>query len=148
MLIDPVEERVERDTQLITELGLHLIYTGNSENILVLAHYFLTFLCEIITANTHVHADHITGSGKIKEKWSRCKSIISKASGAKADIHVEAGELVTIGNQEIEVRPTPGHTDGCVTYVHHKACKAFTGDAVLIRGCGRTDFQQGIISRK
>ncbi|CAH8306183.1 unnamed protein product [Eruca vesicaria subsp. sativa] len=77
------------------------------------------------------------------------KSVISKASGSKADMFLEPGDKVSIGDIYLEVRATPGHTAGCVTYVTGEEANqpqprmAFTGDAVLIRGCGRTDFQGG-----
>lgn len=119
-LIDPVLETVDRDLEVISDLGLEL------------THMF----------NTHCHADHITGTGTIKEKLLNAKSVIARASTARADIHIEDKEIVTVSkNIQIEVRATPGHTDGCVTYVFDDC--AFTGDALLIRGCGRTDFQGG-----
>ncbi|XP_013789204.1 persulfide dioxygenase ETHE1 homolog, mitochondrial-like, partial [Limulus polyphemus] len=121
VLIDPVLEQVDRDVKLVEELGLNLIYA----------------------ANTHVHADHITGTGRIKQKIPGCKSVIAKASEAKADVHLEQGEKLKFGEYELEARSTPGHTNGCLTYVCHNQKMAFTGDALLIRGCGRTDFQQG-----
>ncbi|KAF4519519.1 hypothetical protein B566_EDAN010704 [Ephemera danica] len=121
VLIDPVLETAERDAKMITELGFTLKYA----------------------MNTHMHADHITGSGKLKSLLPGCKSLISKASGAQADVHVEDGDMVQFGRHELEVRATPGHTNGCVTYVIKEQGLAFTGDALLIRGCGRTDFQEG-----
>ncbi|XP_029834497.2 persulfide dioxygenase ETHE1, mitochondrial [Ixodes scapularis] len=121
LLIDPVLEQVDRDTKLLSELGLKLVYA----------------------VNTHVHADHITGSGKLKERIEGCQSVISAASQAKADKHLTPGEVFGMGSIKLEARATPGHTSGCMTYVWHEQRKAFTGDAVLIRGCGRTDFQQG-----
>ncbi|XP_047059082.1 persulfide dioxygenase ETHE1 homolog, mitochondrial [Lolium rigidum] len=127
VLIDPVDRTVDRDLNLIKELGLKLIYA----------------------MNTHVHADHITGTGLIKTKLPGAKSVISKASKAKADRSVEHGEKIHFGNLFLEVRATPGHTAGCVTYVtgdtHDQPSPrmAFTGDALIIRGCGRTDFQGG-----
>jgi sulfur dioxygenase len=69
--------------------------------------------------------------------------MISKASGAKADLVVEPGDKIKFGKHELEVRSTPGHTNGCITYVCHEQGCAFTGDTLLIRGCGRTDFQEG-----
>ncbi|KAG6793719.1 hypothetical protein POTOM_002938 [Populus tomentosa] len=125
LLIDPVDKTVDRDLSLVKELGLKLIYA----------------------LNTHVHADHITGTGLIKTKSPGVKSIISKASGSKADILVEPGDKVSFGDLFLEVRATPGHTSGCVTYVtgdgpdQPQPRMVFTGDALLIRGCGRTDFQ-------
>uniref|UniRef100_A0A0D3CSX5 non-specific serine/threonine protein kinase n=1 Tax=Brassica oleracea var. oleracea TaxID=109376 RepID=A0A0D3CSX5_BRAOL len=128
LLIDPVDKTVDRDLKLINELGLKLVYA----------------------MNTHVHADHVTGTGLLKTKVPGVKSVISKASGSKADKFVEHGERVSIGDLYLEVRATPGHTAGCVTYVTGEGADqpqprmAFTGDAVLIRGCGRTDFQHSI----
>nr|CAH7719375.1 unnamed protein product [Callosobruchus chinensis] len=89
-----------------------------------------------------MHADHITGSGQLKT-ISGCKSIISKTSGADADIHVNEGDYVEFGDQKLEVLSTPGHTNGCCTFYCEEHGIAFTGDALLIRGCGRTDFQEG-----
>lgn len=127
LLVDPVDRTADRDLSLIKDLGLTLIYA----------------------INTHVHADHVTGTGVIKNKVPGVKSIISKASNAKADIFVAHGDKIHFGNLFLEVRATPGHTVGCVTYVtgdgpdQPQPRMAFTGDAVLIRGCGRTDFQGG-----
>ncbi|XP_022877408.1 persulfide dioxygenase ETHE1 homolog, mitochondrial-like [Olea europaea var. sylvestris] len=127
LLVDPVDKTVDRDLSLVKELGLKLLYA----------------------INTHVHADHVTGTGLIKSKAPGVKSIISKASNAKADLFVEPGDKICFGDLFLEVRSTPGHTLGCVTYVtgdgHNQPQPrmAFTGDALLIRGCGRTDFQGG-----
>uniref|UniRef100_A0A3B1K8E9 ETHE1 persulfide dioxygenase n=1 Tax=Astyanax mexicanus TaxID=7994 RepID=A0A3B1K8E9_ASTMX len=71
------------------------------------------------------------------------KSAISVHSGASADIMLSEGDTIKFGQQSLTVRETPGHTDGCVTFVTGDQTMAFTGDALLIRGCGRTDFQQG-----
>ncbi|RDX64888.1 Persulfide dioxygenase ETHE1-like, mitochondrial [Mucuna pruriens] len=125
LLIDPVDRTVDRDLSLIEQLGLKLVYA----------------------MNTHVHADHVTGTGLIKSKVPYVKSVISKASGASADFYVEPGDKIHFGDLFLEVRATPGHTLGCVTYVTGDAPDqpqprmAFTGDTLLIRGCGRTDFQ-------
>ncbi|XP_043113630.1 persulfide dioxygenase ETHE1, mitochondrial [Puntigrus tetrazona] len=121
VLIDPVLETVDRDLKLLSELGLTLK----------------------VALNTHCHADHITGSGLLKKKLFGLKSAISKHSGAAADIQLSDGDRVHFGKLYVTVRETPGHTDGCVTYVTEDERMAFTGDALLIRGCGRTDFQQG-----
>lgn len=121
IVIDPVRETADRDVRLVQDLGLKLLYA----------------------ANTHVHADHVTGTGQIKRQLIGCQSMISKASGASADVHIKEGDTVKFGRFSLEVRATPGHTDGCVTFVLHDQSMAFTGDALLIRGCGRTDFQQG-----
>lgn len=89
-----------------------------------------------------MHADHITGTGLLKKKVG-CKSVISKSSGAQADIKLEPGDCVEFGQFKLDAKPTPGHTNGCMTYVFMDQGMAFTGDTLLIRGCGRTDFQEG-----
>jgi sulfur dioxygenase len=92
--------------------------------------------------NTHAHADHITGSGLMKKLTNyQIKSVIGKRSSAQADIHLEDGDTFSYGKQTLKCLSTPGHTNGCFTYVSHSGKMAFTGDCVLIRGCGRTDFQ-------
>lgn len=121
ILIDPVLEHAERDAQLIKELGFTLKYA----------------------MNTHLHADHITGTGKLKKLLPGCQSLISRSSNADADVHVTPTDVVQFGCHCLTIRPTPGHTSGCVTYVSESQGLAFTGDALLIRGCGRTDFQEG-----
>ncbi|XP_068099431.1 persulfide dioxygenase ETHE1, mitochondrial [Hyperolius riggenbachi] len=121
VIIDPVLDTANRDAKLVKDLGLKMVYA----------------------VNTHCHADHITGTGALKKLIPGSKSVISKDSGAVADIHIQEGDLVKFGNFSLEARSTPGHTDGCLTYVLNDKTMAFTGDALLIRGCGRTDFQQG-----
>ncbi|MGI9305053.1 MAG: MBL fold metallo-hydrolase, partial [Gammaproteobacteria bacterium] len=120
-LIDPVFDQVRRDIALLEELGFRLRRT----------------------LETHVHADHVTGAWLLRE--SLCSSIgISRASNAQgADRYLEQGDTVGFGERALELRATPGHTHSCVTYVLDDHSMAFTGDALLIRGCGRTDFQQG-----
>jgi len=121
VLIDPVFEQARRDAALVHELGVRLLWT----------------------LETHVHADHVTGGWLLKH---RCGSRIalSAESGAEgADRLLEDGERVTFGERWLKVRATPGHTNGCVTYVLDDQSMAFTGDCLLIRGSGRTDFQQG-----
>jgi sulfur dioxygenase len=121
LLIDPVFEHARRDAALLRELGLTLA----------------------ATLETHVHADHVTGAWLLQQ---RCGSLIlvSAAGGAQgADRTLAHGERVEFGARHLQVRATPGHTNGCLTYVLDDESMAFTGDALLIRGCGRTDFQQG-----
>lgn len=125
VLIDPVYEKVDRDAALVRELGLKLLYT----------------------LETHVHADHVTGGWKLRELLGS-KIGISKASGAEgADLYLEDGDELRFGGRALRVRSTPGHTGGCVTYVMRGGEMAFTGDCLLIRGAGRTDFQQGDAAR-
>jgi len=125
VLIDPVLETVDRDLKLLEELGLTLK----------------------MAVNTHCHADHITGTGLLKQRLVVLKSGISKHSGAAADVLLGDGDKISFGKYSLTVRETPGHTDGCVTLVTGDQSMAFTGDALLIRGCGRTDFQQGCPKR-
>jgi glyoxylase-like metal-dependent hydrolase (beta-lactamase superfamily II)/rhodanese-related sulfurtransferase len=121
VLIDPVFENERRDVALLRELDLRLV----------------------ATLDTHVHADHVTGAWLLKK---RCGSriLLSAASAAvNADRLLKHGDKVVFGSRHLEVRATPGHTSGCLTYVLDDHGMAFTGDSLLIRGCGRTDFQQG-----
>lgn len=74
------------------------------------------------------------------------KSVIGKASGAKADVHVVDGDTISIGDGgklKLRCLSTPGHTNGCFSFVNDIVRCVFTGDALFVRGCGRTDFQQG-----
>nr|XP_002128021.1 persulfide dioxygenase ETHE1, mitochondrial-like [Ciona intestinalis] len=118
MIIEPVLECVERDLKLVNELGLNLIYG----------------------VNTHVHTDHTTGTGQIKKSIPNCKSVLGANSGGKADLYLKDGDNLLVGNLTVECRYTPGHTLGCFTFVLHEDRIAFTGDAVFVRGCGRTDL--------
>ena len=74
-----------------------------------------------------MHADHITGTGLLKKLVPGVESVISKAAGAKADVYLEPGDHIKFGKHQLEVRGTPGHTGGCVTYVSHEQGCAFTG---------------------
>jgi glyoxylase-like metal-dependent hydrolase (beta-lactamase superfamily II)/rhodanese-related sulfurtransferase len=121
VLIDPVFEQARRDAALIAELDLKLV----------------------ATLETHVHADHVTSAWLLKRQFGSAIAL-SAASGAEgADRVLSHGERVQFGPRYVEVRATPGHTHGCVTYVLDDESMAFTGDCLLIRGSGRTDFQQG-----
>ena len=120
-LIDPVFEQFRRDATLIEELELELRWA----------------------IETHVHADHVTAQGLLKQRFGATTVVSERAGAVCADKLVKHGDRIGIGRYELEVRETPGHTGGCVTYVCHAPRLAFTGDALLIRGCGRTDFQQG-----
>ncbi|HZQ72247.1 MAG TPA: MBL fold metallo-hydrolase [Burkholderiales bacterium] len=121
VLIDPVFDQALRDTALLEELGLKLRWT----------------------LETHVHADHVTAASLLKSRTGS-RIALSKESGAEgADRFLSPFEKVSFGKRHLEARPTPGHTSGCMTYVLDDRSMAFTGDALLIRGCGRTDFQGG-----
>jgi glyoxylase-like metal-dependent hydrolase (beta-lactamase superfamily II) len=120
VLVDPVIEHVERDYQLITELGLTLYYC----------------------LETHIHADHITGTGKLRQ-LTKCSGIVPENARAScADRHIQDREILHIDSITIEAIATPGHTDSHMAYLVNGE-RILTGDALFIRGCGRTDFQSG-----
>lgn len=121
ILIDPVFEQATRDTALLRELGLQLT----------------------CTVDTHVHADHITAAWRLKEMHGSRIAIAAAAGAAGADILLKPGDLIRFGSRSLEARATPGHTDGCMSFVLDDRSMVFTGDALLIRGAGRTDFQHG-----
>ena len=118
-LIDGVKEQLKRDLQYIEELGIELLYA----------------------IETHVHADHISSAGLIRQKTG-AKIVYNKAAAIKSiDIELNDGDELLLGNYFIKAISTPGHTGGCMSYFVNGV--VFTGDTLLIRGCGRTDFQQG-----
>lgn len=121
ILVDPVDTQVDRDLKAVDEKGLNLVFG----------------------VNTHAHADHVTGTGLLKKRVDGLQSVIAKSSGAEADIHIEEGDRIIFGSRFIEARATPGHTNGCLSYVSDDQSFVLTGDALLIQGCGRTDFQGG-----
>ncbi len=117
-LIDPVREHLERDLALIAELGLRL---------------------ELVL-ETHVHADHVTAAGELRARTG-ARTIGSVRGAPCISEHVGHGGVVTLGALRLEVLETPGHTDDGLSY--RLGDRVFTGDTLLIRGCGRTDFQNG-----
>lgn len=125
ILIDPVFEQASRDAALLRELGLRLV----------------------ATVDTHAHADHVTGAWLLRRRLGS-RIAISAASGARgADIALNEGDRLRFGTRYLTAIATPGHTGGCMSFVLDDESMAFTGDALLIRGCGRTDFQQGSAQR-
>lgn len=121
LLIDTVFEQFERDRALLHELDLTLTHT----------------------LETHVHADHVTAAWRFEQTLGS-KIVLSARSGASGgDLYVDDGDVIEAGAATLTVRATPGHTNGCLTYVTKNRSIAFTGDALLIRSAGRTDFQQG-----
>jgi sulfur dioxygenase len=121
VIIDPVFDQARRDDALVRELGLTLV----------------------ATLDTHVHADHVTGAWMLKQGHGSAIVVSRDSAATGADRHVAHGDRIAFGDRYLEVRATPGHTHGCVTYVLDDESMAFTGDCLLIRGSGRTDFQQG-----
>ena len=123
VLIDPVKGNEDRDLTLAGELGVVIRYV----------------------LETHVHADHVTGAGEIRRRTG-AKTVLGAASGVKcADILLGDGDTLRFGSHEVKALSTPGHTDGCTSYL--VGDRVFTGDTLLIRGTGRTDFQQGSAER-
>ena len=121
VIIDPVFDQARRDAALLRELELHLAYA----------------------LDTHVHADHVTGAWLLKQ-WTGCRIAIAAKSGAIGmDLALGDGDLITFGSRSLAARATPGHTSGCMTFVLDDSSMAFTADTLLVRGTGRTDFQQG-----
>lgn len=123
LIVDAVYEQHWRDLALLNELGLRLVGA----------------------LDTHCHADHVTGAWLLSQATG-CRIGISATYGeavCNADLRLQAGDRVGFGGRALEVRATPGHTDGCLSFVLDDRRLALTGDALLIRAAGRCDFQQG-----
>lgn len=119
LLIDPVRSEVDKYLQLIEELDLRLVFA----------------------MDTHVHADHVTGLGVLRDRTS-CVTIMGAQSKAECvSRKVSDGELIRLDGVELRALHTPGHTDDSYSFV--MSDRVFTGDTLLIRGTGRTDFQNG-----
>lgn len=120
VLVDPVLEHLDDYLELLNREGLALRYT----------------------LETHVHADHITASGRLRERLGTATAVGQACNASTADIQLKDGDELRFGDAErIQVIGTPGHTPGSLTFLWHD--RLFTGDALLIDGCGRTDFQGG-----
>jgi sulfur dioxygenase len=125
VLIDSVFEQHARDAALIRELGLKLLFV----------------------LDTHCHADHVTGAWLMREALG-CRIGLSRVYAAEnVDLPLKHGALIVFGAQVLQVRAVPGHTAGCLCFVTREHDQVFTGDALLVRGAGRTDFQQGDAAR-
>ncbi len=119
VLIDTVESEVPKYITELQSQDLKLVYT----------------------LETHVHADHVTGADTLRQKLGS-KSVVHRDAGAMCgDLLVTDGVHIIVGTIDLEVRYTPGHTNGCISYF--AGDRIFTGDSLLIGGCGRTDFQNG-----
>lgn len=123
VLVDPVAEQVERDLALLNELGLTLI----------------------ACLETHIHADHITGTAQLRERTGCLGIVPANAQASCADRFIADGEILKVGTVEITAIATPGHTDSHMAFLVD-GTHLLTGDALFIRGCGRTDFQSGSAS--
>lgn len=120
ILVDPVLEQLNRDLVLLNDLGLKLRFC----------------------LETHLHADHITATDKLREHTG-CNGILPKnAEAVCANKYINHREILQIGKIQIQAIATPGHTDSHMAYLVN-GTHLLTGDALFIRGCGRTDFQNG-----
>ena len=118
VLIDPVREQIPRDLTVLRELDLKLVHV----------------------LDTHVHADHITAAGSLRAQTG-ARTVAGKRGPSCADLQLGQGDEVRVGSITIGVLETPGHTDDSLSY--RVGGHVFTGDALMIRAAGRTDFQNG-----
>lgn len=123
VIIDPVLEMVDRDLQLLQDLQLKLVYI----------------------LDTHVHADHVTAAGEMRKRLGATTAVSEAAKVDCADIALKDNQVLRFGDLEMTALSTPGHTDSCMSFWMKD--RVFTGDTLLIRGCGRTDFQDGSAAR-
>ena len=120
LLIDPVNSHIEKYVDLLDQLDLQLKYS----------------------LETHVHADHITASGLLRQRLGAQTAVGQLCGAESADIQIEGGEIFNLGDAEhIKVIATPGHTSGSISFLWRD--RVMTGDALFVDGCGRTDFQGG-----
>jgi glyoxylase-like metal-dependent hydrolase (beta-lactamase superfamily II)/rhodanese-related sulfurtransferase len=121
VIIDTVFEQHGRDLALILELGIELV----------------------VSIDTHAHADHVTGSWLMHEATGCGIGLASAFHAENVSQPLAHGDSIVFGGRSLEVRATPGHTNGCLSFVLDDQSMAFSGDALLVRGCGRCDFQHG-----
>ena len=123
LIIDPVDEQLERDLQVLRDYGLKLLWT----------------------VETHAHADHITSAGRLAEHTGARTAAPQACDIRTAAIQLTDGSALSFGAESIRALHTPGHTAGSMSFVWHNGGQShvFTGDTLLINGCGRTDFQSG-----
>jgi glyoxylase-like metal-dependent hydrolase (beta-lactamase superfamily II) len=122
VIIDPVDEQLERDLATLREYGLKLVWA----------------------VETHAHADHITSAGKLAELAGARTAAPQGCGIGTAGVQLRHGDSLTFGNESLKALHTPGHTAGSMSFVWRS--HVFTGDTLLINGCGRTDFQSGSAS--
>jgi glyoxylase-like metal-dependent hydrolase (beta-lactamase superfamily II)/rhodanese-related sulfurtransferase len=119
LIIDPVSDKIDRYVQLLRELDLRLVKA----------------------ADTHLHADHITGLAALRDR-TKCITVMGERSGVDVvSMRVAEGDRIEIEGLSLDVIYTPGHTDDSYSFLMDD--RVFTGDTLLIRGTGRTDFQNG-----
>lgn len=122
LIIDPVDEQLERDLAVLREYGLKLTWA----------------------VETHAHADHITSAGQLAELAGATTAAPAGCAIGTAAVQLNHGDTLPFGGETLRALATPGHTAGSMSYVWRG--HVFTGDALLINGCGRTDFQSGSAS--
>lgn len=121
LLVDPVFGQASRDLALLEELGLTLA----------------------LVVDTHAHADHITAAWLLQQETGCQIASARVIDAAHVDLPLDDGQAFGVAGVSLQALATPGHTDGCMSYVLADQSMVFTGDTLLIRGCGRSDFQQG-----
>ncbi|MCX7085319.1 MAG: MBL fold metallo-hydrolase [Methylococcales bacterium] len=120
LFIDPVNTHIDEYIELLNAFGLNLKYS----------------------LETHVHADHITASGILRQKLGAQTAVSALCGAQTADVQIQDGDIFTLGETEqVKVIATPGHTPGSISFLWRD--RIFTGDSLFIGGCGRTDFQGG-----
>ena len=119
VIIDPVKEHIDDYVKLVEQLKVKLLFA----------------------LETHVHADHVTAGGLLRRKLGVKVGVSQQCGAQDADMQLNEGDVIYFGKEQIKVIATPGHTAGSLTFLWQD--KLFTGDALLINGCGRTDFQSG-----
>lgn len=119
VIIDPVREKFERDIKLLKQLELKPLWI----------------------LETHIHADHITSAGALRDETGAKIALSKNAKIPEVDRELKEGDRIFFGRNQLEVIETPGHTSTCLSYVMDD--RVFCGDALLIRATGRTDFQEG-----
>ena len=119
LIIDPVDEQIERDLAVLREQGLKLLWT----------------------VETHAHADHITSAGQLAELVGARTAAPSGCGIHTAAMQLKHGDILRFGQEQVTALHTPGHTAGSMSFLWRN--HVFTGDTLLINGCGRTDFQSG-----
>ncbi|MES9988381.1 MAG: MBL fold metallo-hydrolase [Candidatus Thiodiazotropha endolucinida] len=119
LLIDPVKSNVDQYIQLVNELDLQLV----------------------MAVDTHIHADHVTGLGALRQSTDCASAMGEMTKSDCVSLHFKEGEKLSVDNLHLDILYTPGHTDDSYSFVLPD--RVFTGDTLLIRGTGRTDFQNG-----